>query len=227
MKRLVTFGALAAIATTSHAIVIDTFSDGVFSQSLTSGSWVGSQAGVGLGGERDSAIQLISNNLGLTGTLEVSGGYFSVSGAPDMELKIGLDYDGAGDETDGFVPFEVGPGIGPVDLTQDSGNSFQIAFQSNDLALHMAAFVFSAGGGESRYDATIAAGQNFIETASYADFIGTANFAAADRVAFIFDTAKGGDFALNQISTAQSVPEPASVAILGLGAISLLRRKRR
>ena len=213
-----------ALTASSHALVFDTFSNGTFSQSVSSGSWVGSQS-AGLGDERDSGVLLMTNNFGGQATIGVGGGYFTMAGAPGLSAKVGLDYDGVGDETDDAAPFEVGPGFAPRDLTAE-GDTIATHFGANDLALHMVTLVYSADGGHSSYETTVSPGTDFAQKSLYSDFMGTADFTQVNRVVFLFDTAQGGDFAINSIDTLTTVPEPATLAILGLGVLPLLRRRR-
>lgn len=225
MKRPYLLITCLALTASSHALVFDTFSNGTFSHTVSSGSWVGSQS-AGLGDERDSGVLLTANNFGGDATIAVSGGYFTMSGGPGISAKVGLDYDGIGDETDDSAPFEVGPGFAPRDLTAE-GDTIGVHFGANDLALHMVTLVYSAGGGSSSWETTVDPGTNFTQKALYSDFMGTADFTKVDRVVFIFDTAQGGDFAVNSIDTLTTVPEPATMAILGVGILPLLRRRRR
>lgn len=223
MKRIA-FLATLAVAGSAHAIVIDDFTTGSFSQDLTTGSWVGSQAGSMLGGERDAGFVVLDNPQSVNVHMEAGSGFYVGAGGSQAMAEFGLDYDGAGDEIDNTAPFEYGPGLTGFGLS--ASESVRISFLANDQDLTVNVFALSGQGtGTSSSTTIVAGGQTspFDVDFSFASFTGNADLSNIDRLVIVFDTSPSGDFALSQVST---VPEPASMAILGLGALGLIRRRR-
>jgi hypothetical protein len=67
------------------------------------------------------------------------------------------------------------------------------------------------------------------ETFSFTDFLSanpSLNLSSIDSIELYLETDMAGDYAMVTGLTTDAVPEPATVFILGLGALSLIRRKR-
>jgi hypothetical protein len=219
---------LVVTAGSAHAIIIDDFTSGNFAQSISSGSWVGSQTGAMLGGERDTGVFVNSNPLNTSLHMSVGNGMLVSSAGVLMQAQIGLDYDGAGDETNSTFPFERGPGLGGINLMAGGHNAIRFLFRANDQPLTLTAYAITYNGAaENISTATMTVNPNqalFAVNLAYSSFSGNANFANIDRLVFTFDTMPSGDFALDRIET---VPEPASMAALALGAAGIAARRRR
>lgn len=225
MKKLILLGLLAA-AGSAHALMIDDFTTGSFSQSIShvgNPGWIGSQTGSMLGGERDAGIYIESNPLGVNATIAAGSGFLVNSGGTMLSAHFGVQYDGIGDETDSSTPFNSGPGLGGVDFSAD--NAFQLNFIANDEDLAGYIQVYDLDGNVSQVLYTVAGGQMspFSYTVAFSDFSGNADFSSINSITFIWSTSPSGDFALSSI---ESVPEPATMAILGIGAAALIRRRR-
>ena len=109
-----------------------------------------------------------------------------------------------------------------IDLSGTTG--FRLDFLSNDIADGAAIQVRDANGNDSFFSGNVAASLSpFSSTLSFIS--GNANLAQTKRVFLVLGgNFRGEDLSLDQI---QSVPEPASMAALGLGALGLLRRRRK
>lgn len=218
---------LVALSVSAHAIIIDDFSDGAFSASESGvNSWVGSQAASVLGGERDAGLLIWDNPLNRRLDLEVTGGAYYHDSGTNLLGESGLDYDGRGDETNDVSPFEVGPGLGSLDLLA-MGDRIRITFLGNDLPMNAEAVVSTyrqPDDGWSIRDITVAGGQtsSFTVDFLFSDFTGDADFADVDRIAFVFDSSRAGDFAIDKI---EIVPEPTSLVGIGIGLVAILRRR--
>lgn len=85
--------------------------------------------------------------------------------------------------------------------------------------------VSSAGSGSATANLTTNGGlvQIDFNAAGYA----AVDFSDIDRISVKLDPNRGGDFDVNQITTVTAVPEPSSTALLGLGGLALLLRRKK
>ncbi len=107
-----------------------------------------------------------------------------------------------------------------------SGDKIRFNFISNEQSLALRV-VLASEAGYTYYDTTVAGAQYspFIVDLTSADISSGSptTLASFDTMYVRFTTSPSGDFALRSIET---VPEPATMSILGLGIAALARRKR-
>jgi hypothetical protein len=99
--------------------------------------------------------------------------------------------------------------------------------RTNDLFLPVTVTLYTNGGANSfTRTLNVAAGINSASPVTYQfDFSSdAASLGDVDGIKFYFDPTAGGDFSLNSI---QTVPEPMSIAVLSVGALALLRRRKK
>lgn len=205
--------------------MIDDFSTGSFAQSITAGSWIGSQLGSMYGGERDSGMLVQANPLNQFMDMSVQSGLVITSSGALLDGQSGVEYDGVGDETDNVAPFERGPGLNAN--FSASADRFRLNFLANDLPMSVLAYVYTYGSPDALSTSTVAVGANqnsFSVDIPFSSFAGGASFSDVDRFGFIFETGPSGDFALESI---EAVPEPATMAAIGAGIVGLIARRRR
>lgn len=201
--------------TGAQAIVIDTFQTPYDSGIVTSvGPLVtNTQAGTGIvGGIRETKMQLSANPLGANGgaRMTIGGGFMSVSQAPLTDGQYSLFWGNPGN----FLN---------LNLANETAFKFDLVF--NDLSpLRLNFRVGTNGSGSSNAFLNLPVVTSGPQTVivPFASFAGTANFADVDAIRMFFDPEVSGDFVIGQVST---VPEPGTLAALGLGALMLLRRR--
>lgn len=221
------------LATASHAyLLLDDFTSGdVFIQERTD-HYATATLSSGLMRYSNSYIVANPNNrffVHEVDTINQSGKYAFETG-PGMDsvgilswiggLGIGVPPSGPGNLGYG----DVTPITPALDLTGENG--FWIDYIDNDQANLSVSFLLSSGGFTAfgfSDSVTLAAGSG----SAFVSF-GTAgssmNLAAVDSISLRLFAPTGNDIVLTSVSV---VPEPASLAVLGLGAAALLRRRRR
>ncbi|MFK7765671.1 MAG: PEP-CTERM sorting domain-containing protein [Mariniblastus sp.] len=208
----------AAILATSavHAdIVIDTFDDGNTIVRTTVGTTTqGTTASSILGGQRDDSLTLVAlggdefiGSMGFGGELTLSQGSLD-------QINGSLVYDN-------FANF---------DMTDGGINTaFAFDFVSSDapatISDVLSVTAVSGGTSVTNFVSIPASGNLGVATVDFADFTGV-DFTSLDEVSidYNFATAPGRDF---EIATFSAIPEPTSLAIIGLGGLGVLLRRRR
>ncbi len=222
MKGLL-FCGLIALASGAQATVVDDFMTGSYnSGGITSGTvnnW--STAASVFGGLRYSSLTVISNPLVGDAKCRVitTPGVLDVSTDTDVDINFTLGY--------GFANSSTTPASNQLNQNMMSMPIIDINFRTNDLAMPVTVTLFTNGGANSySRSATIAAGIFSASPTSY-QFDFSANAASlgdVDGIQIYFDPAASGDFSLNGV---QAVPEPMSLTALSLGALVLLRRRKK
>lgn len=217
MKRLALIGILS-VAGVAGATQVDDFSSGAFMQSIMNGTFVLTSAGTMASGERDVELNVQGNPFNQFLDVKVDNGLSVVSNGFGVVSKITLQYDVNGDEVGntgaGRTLTNSGAGAG---LALD-GDTVRVNFIGSDLGTTVKAILRKDG-------VQIASGigvKNAGGASALDVFVGGAAMAEADSISIEFMADPSGDFALSSIET---VPEPATLAALGLGVATLLRRK--
>lgn len=136
--------------------------------------------------------------------LAVNAGFLSVGNEPEVKSLQTVGYGfGAGSDLTGSVDLLIGV------LSNDVAGSVHV--DSDDADGHHYAASFAVPVGAS--------------TVKLANFLGGLDVKRITGISLAFDASDyGADL---RVSGVQAVPEPASFAVLGLGAVALLRRRRR
>jgi hypothetical protein len=210
------------VAPLAHGILIDDFSTG-FDSVTTKTSKIVFESGAMLGGERYNFLGFVANPNNRSIGLDIDGIY-SISTGVGVESYIELGYGFKDNGSGGWTPF---------DLNQDYSAipALRLNFLSNDRDLTAWAYVGSNLWTDvSRTSVLVAGNQDSpfsvdLNLGSLTTWIGSGvNLADVDQITFVFQTKPAGDFALTSVET---VPEPASMAALGLGIAALVARRRR
>ena len=210
MKRLLTI-TLAATAAAANAVVFDSFTDGDFSIDLFDTQFDGRAMSASVpGGVRTTFSQILVNPFDLGANQSITSGAYSVGGDFGVETFSGITY---GYDTSGIQK--------ELNLDLSDQNAFAFDFIGTDQPLSVGVLV-SSGSATDTQSITIgpSSGLKYIPFSAFSGI----DFSDVDRLTFSFRTNPSGDFALNSIG---AVPEPASMAALGLGVAALLRRRRK
>lgn len=217
MKKLLFLSALATVASV-HAVVLDEFSDGDASVVLSASDQFDFKPASVPGGTRGLYLAIMDNPRNQIGEIYVSAGKFTESAGVRTKTNVQLAYGFESDGGSGFITDD-------MNLDLSAYNEFRFNFDSNDLDLMMTVYVGSFNNGYSTVSRLVAGGRNetaFVESFSFGDFAG-ANFGDIDQIVIEFENSAGGDYALENF---EAVPEPATMAAIGLGLAALIRRRR-
>lgn len=213
-----------AAAPCAHGLLIDDFSDGAVSLSTAGG--IGPQdwrpASVYLG-TRGTFIGQFLNNSGLPSVLNVGGGSFAISESFGTASVSALVYGATGSAAGSNGGFFDNPNAN-FSLAAFSHLDFHFAGTDQPLLMTLQ---LTDETGSSFYSKAISGGQfsPFTVSLSQADLGGGVDRWSNFDIMFVdFQTASAGDFQLREID---AVPEPLALVGLGLGVVSLLRRRRR
>lgn len=218
--------AVLSVAAFSPALIIDTFSDGNVSLVVSNGAGLASlDPATVLGGSRATWIGQTTFTGNRTSTLDISGGAFSIDNSINTTSTSSLGYGVTSVANNGTFSSSSNASFNLAGL-----NTFRFHFEAADQPLAVEVLlVMDNGAGFEVLTKTVAGGQfsPFIVDLGPADITnsgGTITYGDVDQLRISFYTSNAGDFALDQI---EAVPEPATMAVIGLGLTAMARRRRK
>lgn len=219
-KFLVLAGVVAAGA--ANAIVIDDFTSGPYFNTIIGGDYVEFQGGTMATGERDVQQTVLANPLGQFFDLAITGTGLAITSAGfGLDGFVILQYDLIGDEAGNTGAGKTLTYVPGVLALNDGCDTIRINWLGNDLAVEYAVQLRFADNSTVVNGGVRAGGQG----AGFTDVAFTAaQLAAARAISFGFHGVPSADYGITSL---ECVPEPASMAALGLGAAALVARRRR
>lgn len=220
-KSLFLLCGVGLVGVANAQLVIDDFSTGNYSKTITSGSDLAFQSGTMVGGDRFAETIVESNPLGLEIQTDILGGTYSVSSQPQMDGmgKVGYGYAASGS------------GVTNDDLNLDlsSLNAFRINVLSSDQpgSLMVTVRSSSSNGGVAVSSTTALLGDMVNVPHSidvdFSSFAGI-DFSDIDQMEFKFDTTPSADLTVGSV---EAVPEPGTMAVLASAGLLALRKRRK
>ncbi|BAM02713.1 PEP-CTERM sorting domain-containing protein [Phycisphaera mikurensis] len=209
--------AAALLAAPASAVVVESFEAGVPGTGQSKGfQFVDSGAGITEGTQ--AVRRTISGGAGF----EI-GPVFNIDGAPAPVTEITAEVHTLDAQPNGFLQFVLGADFGDTDFAFNAQTDYvQVNGSKEPGGVGGNSFV---GSGTGQFTITYTAAQN----ATFFNRVNAALLAGdAFDLAVVLNKADGatGTFTVDNI-TANIVPEPASLAVLGLGGVALLGRRRR
>jgi hypothetical protein len=224
-NRLTPIMLVALAATGANALYIDDFSSGSFT--VVAGSAnprveaVRSGAGI-LGGERDVMLDWISGPQFASGIINGDGHLYMNTDAETVG-RLYLQYDGFDGELENDLVQTPGTGLN-ANLTGFTDFVFRFRAVNGTFGSDIATTILvTSSTGTVSHTVFTGSGLNQVTTASFGSFSGV-DWSNVQRLDFIFNGNMSSDWTLDSIEV---VPEPATMAVLGLGAAALMRRRRR
>ena len=215
-----------ALAAAGHALVIDDFSDGaVDSGRITGGAAYSSDTPASVpGGVRSISFDQTSTANSATGyQIAVNPGNAANSG-----LSLSLDPQVSGTLTLSYRIPDSGNNP-PLDLSATPIVRVNVPFNDMTTAFDLSLTSIFGGPFTVQGFAGPSSGLDQFVDFDFSDLFATNPLVARSIVGVTFSTTTptSNDFIVNSITTIPPVPEPASFAAVGLGALALMRRRRR
>ncbi len=219
MRTPLVIGGLA-LATLSRATLFDNFSSGAYDSGnltaiATTNAW--QTPATVPGNVRFVQSAIVANPFNQNYRVQIVPGFgmtFVDSGV-GLKGNLSLGY--------GYANGSTAAVSNPLNLNQTGSPIFAVTFMSNDLPNATTVTLYSSTTGGS-----VARAFNVPALASPAtfnfDFTGEAALADVDSVLVSFSPSANGDFGVSRI---ESVPEPASIAAIGIGLVGIARTRRR
>jgi hypothetical protein len=224
--RLFGLVSLFGLAGAAQALLIDDFSDGNVNLVVTNGAGLASlDPATALGSSRATWIGQSTFTGDRSSTLNISGGSFSVDNSIGTSSRSSIGY--------GVSSVHNGGGFGTnpnSNFNLSAFDTYRFHFEGNDQPLTIFISLFTDGGVNGLVlSKSVAGGQlaPFVFDVTLADVFGSFgsyDLSDVDQLRFDFSSSNAGDFALSHI---EAVPEPATMAILGLGLAAIARRRRK
>lgn len=226
-------GGLLAANTASANVVIDHFSHGL-AQEVSNDNLDRTDLDTGLpttsviGGARKTLLTNVTGasqfNLATLLVNDASSGNLTMSNNTGVDSRGTVVWDGGG----GLVTGIQYNGIAAQDLT-DAGTAFGFRFSVSaiDQFVDVTFNVWSgAQANQSTWTGQFASAVDkfFIP---FANFTGSANFAAVTAMQMILDGPTAWDGAIDIVETSESIPLPGTVLLMGAGLLGLARRMKR
>lgn len=234
MKRtfLHAFASLLSICSVSSAaIIIDDFSANQARQGLVSGSInTGIFSVSAIGGARNISLDIVTQNAPNESSTAVSNGTLDLSNAIGMASLLTVVWDGGIDNTlnpNGFLP---------VDLTEGGQNDIIRIATSGDFALNSTITLWSGNGNFATWNfilpSSVSVSNVDLAFAAPTSTAGAFDISAITSVRLIVNGVTNADRSIDFVSAESTVgpsevPEPASIALVGLGAIATAMLSRR
>jgi hypothetical protein len=219
-KTTLVIGAVVAASFANATIMIDDFTSGAGSNSLSTGTTYYSQAGTMLGGDRVGSITVTGNAFGLDVSVDTIAGIMSMNSQSGVDALLTTNY--------GYnLVSPVSTSFEDLNMDFSGENQFEIRTVSRDGDLRIDFLVRNSPNSfvtVSKFLVGSAINTPEVVTWDFSEFAGV-DFSNVDQVLVRFDTANSGDVAVDYI---KAVPEPATLTILGAAAaLAAARRKRK
>jgi hypothetical protein len=222
MKGLIVVGGVL-LGASANAVMLDDFMTGGYNSGAISAGTVDAwtAAATATGGIRFQSLTVTANPLGGDAKSRVitAAGVLDVSTDSDVNINYTLGY--------GYAAASTVAASNPLNLNLTSNFLVNLNFRTNDQAQPVTVTLYTNGGANSfTRTLNVSGGITSAFPVSYQfDFSSdAASLGDVDGIKIFFDPTDGGDFSLTNV---EAVPEPMSIVALSIGALALLRRRKK
>lgn len=218
---ILAMGASLAASASAVPILIDDFSSLTPQATVAMGlSSSGDYAsgGTTMGGSRSLVQAVMTSDFGLSSSITVVPGAALISNDAGNSAIHWLGYGGTS-AGPGYIVYSTG-----TNFNMAGTDAILVDMLGSDHAFTMKALFYSDYSVMSWSKAFGPMGVGTIAVTAADLEYGAADMANVDLFILEFDTVKDGDLGLSKIT---AVPEPATMGVLGLGALGLIRRRNR